>query len=122
MNSAVENVYFVCEEESITGAPAKIGELGVDKWGRIGVSALLILVAHMASEPAFDQLRTKEQLGYIVYTTTVKFGNFLGIRLIVQSNSKDGDFLDQRIENFLATYRDTLATISPEDLASNIQV
>ena len=35
---------------------------------KIGDEAMLELLAHLISEPAFDQLRTKEQLGYIVHT------------------------------------------------------
>ena len=41
--------------------------LGVDAL-KIGDEAMLELLAHLISEPAFDQLRTKEQLGYIVHT------------------------------------------------------
>jgi secreted Zn-dependent insulinase-like peptidase len=30
---------------------------------------VLEFLAHLVSEPAFDQLRTKQQLGYIVHTS-----------------------------------------------------
>lgn len=40
---------------------------GVDAL-KIGDEAMLELLSHLISEPAFDQLRTKEQLGYIVHT------------------------------------------------------
>jgi insulysin len=79
-------------------------------------------VAHMMSEPAFDQLRTKEQLGYIVHTATVKFSSYLAFRVIVQSNSKDGGYLDERIENFILGYRSTLELISDDDMQNNIKV
>jgi len=66
--------------------------------GRICDEALLELLAHLISEPAFDQLRTKEQLGYIVFTTVMKSGHFMGLRMIVQSSHKDPVYLNQRVE------------------------
>ena len=34
--------------------------------------AVLELLVHLISEPAFDKLRTQEQLGYIVHTAVTK--------------------------------------------------
>ena len=119
VNSAVQNVYFLGREATIT--TNNENELGGTRWGHIGKSALLHLLCHMLSEPAFDQLRTKEQLGYIVHTATVKFTDYIGMRVIVQSNSKGADYLDERIESFLEGYKETLNSISSEDLASNIK-
>lgn len=34
--------------------------------GNYGVSACLRLLMHLISEPCFDDLRTKQQLGYLV--------------------------------------------------------
>jgi hypothetical protein len=42
--------------------------------------------------------------------------------VIVQSNSKDGGYLDERIENFILGYRSTLESISADDMQNNIQV
>jgi insulysin len=89
--------------------------------GRIGASALLHLISHIISEFAFDQLRTKEQLGYIVHTSTVKIGVTLGMRIIVQSSDKDASYLDERIESFLEGFRELLASMSADILSSNIK-
>ena len=73
------------------------------------------------SEPAFDQLRTKEQLGYIVFTGIKRLNQqYLALHLIVQSSHKDADFLDGRVEDFLLQYRTQLAAMPAEDFAANI--
>ena len=73
------------------------------------------------SEPAFDQLRTKEQLGYIVFTGIKRLNQQLqALHIIVQSSHKDADFLDGRVESFLTQYREQLAQISPEDFSANV--
>jgi insulysin len=71
------------------------------------------------SEPAFDQLRTKEQLGYIVFTGSTKVGPNLALRVIVQS-TKDPHYLDGRIEAFLVQFRAELAAFSAEKLRENV--
>mmetsp|Transcript_17982 Transcript_17982/g.16271 ORF Transcript_17982/g.16271 Transcript_17982/m.16271 type:complete len:211 (+) Transcript_17982:721-1353(+) len=58
----------------------------------------------MISDKAFDQLRTKEQLGYVVFTGVKKLVHESGLHIIVQSNHKDPEYLDSRIESFLSNY------------------
>ncbi|XP_016970028.1 insulin-degrading enzyme isoform X1 [Drosophila rhopaloa] len=61
------------------------------------------LVSQVLSEPCYDCLRTKEQLGYIVFSGVRKVNGANGIRIIVQS-AKHPSFVEDRIENFLQTY------------------
>ncbi|KAH8371843.1 hypothetical protein KR093_009062, partial [Drosophila rubida] len=61
------------------------------------------LVSQVLSEPCYDCLRTKEQLGYIVFSGVRKVNGSNGIRIIVQS-AKHPSFVEDRIENFLETY------------------
>lgn len=75
----------------------------------------------MMTEPAFDQLRTKEQLGYIVHTASFKLGKTVSLRIIVQSNSRRPCYLDKQVETFLAQYRTVLETLTAEELNDNIQ-
>lgn len=57
------------------------------------------------SEEAFDQLRTKEQLGYIVFTGMKRLAqNVAALHIIVQSHHKDPLYLNDRIEHFLLRY------------------
>lgn len=122
VNSAVENVYLVgscISGEDLTVMPAT--DLTNPKsWGVIGEGAVLELVAHLLSEPAFNQLRTTEQLGYIVFTSRYLIGQQTGLRMIVQSNHKDAAYLDDRIEAFLEEYSSVLQTMSQDELQMNI--
>lgn len=58
------------------------------------------LVAQILCEPCYNQLRTKEQLGYIVFCASRKANGAQGIRFIVQS-AKHPMYVEERIETFL---------------------
>ena len=62
------------------------------------------LVAHIANEPAFNILRTQEQLGYIVSSGLRKQTGMISFRIIIQSD-RDPLFLESRIEQFLSALR-----------------
>ena len=81
VNNSIENIYFISRlaglestDDSSSG-DHKIDHMSslAEKFGsKLVFEALVELLAHMMSEPAFDQLRTKEQLGYIVFTGVKK--------------------------------------------------
>ncbi|XP_017844031.1 insulin-degrading enzyme isoform X2 [Drosophila busckii] len=71
------------------------------------------LVSQVLSEPCYDCLRTKEQLGYIVFSGVRKVNGANGIRIIVQS-AKHPSFVEDRIENFLQTYMQVIEDM-PQD-------
>lgn len=58
------------------------------------------LTAQILCEPCYNQLRTKEQLGYIVFCASRKANGAQGIRFIVQS-TKHPLYVEERIESFL---------------------
>lgn len=58
------------------------------------------LVAQLLCEPCYNTLRTKEQLGYIVFCASRKANGVQGIRFIVQS-VKHPLYVEERIETFL---------------------
>ncbi|KAK2735024.1 Insulinase (Peptidase M16) [Myotisia sp. PD_48] len=62
--------------------------------------ALCLLFSQIASEPAFDQLRTKEQLGYVVFSGTRYGTTTMGHRIIIQSE-RSTSYLESRIDAFL---------------------
>lgn len=51
------------------------------------------LLVQLMQEPAFDSLRTKQQLGYIVHTGGRDPAGTLGLRFIVQGAHTDADSL-----------------------------
>jgi insulysin len=73
--------------------------------------AKTLLLDQMTHEPAFDQLRTKEQLGYVVFTGARPTSTTIGFRFIIQSE-KTPQYLESRIDNFLCSWAETLEQMS----------
>lgn len=64
------------------------------------VKVLNDLLATIIHEPCFNQLRTKEQLGYVVFSGVRSTRTTLGFRILIQSE-RETDYLEYRIEEFL---------------------
>lgn len=69
--------------------------------------ARLLLFAQMTDEPAFDQLRTKEQLGYVVFSGSVSHMTTSVYHVLIQSE-KSPEYLERRVDSFLHNFRKTL--------------
>lgn len=80
--------------------------------------AKLLLLGQMTEEAGFDQLRTKEQLGYIVFTGVKMQATTMGYRVIIQSE-RSTDYLEERINAFLAHFGKSLQDMSKEDFESH---
>jgi len=80
--------------------------------------AKTLLLAQMTEEIGFDQLRTKEQLGYIVFTGTKMAATTLGYRVIIQSERPTA-YLEERINAFLAFFGKSLEAMSEEEFESH---
>lgn len=76
--------------------------------------ALNGLLLHMMREPAFDELRTKQQLGYVVFVMKWESRGLMGLRFLLQSE-REPVYLESRVEAFLDMYRAQLAATSPEE-------
>lgn len=72
------------------------------------------LFAQMTDEPAFDQLRTKEQLGYVVWSGPRPASTTIGYRVLIQSE-RDPAYLETRINAFLLKFKSDLEKMSEED-------
>jgi len=80
--------------------------------------AVLELIGQMAYNSAYNQLRTQEQLGYIVSAFTRKTsGSAMGLSVVVQGSSSKPDEVEDRIENWLENFRNELAAMSADDVA-----
>ncbi|MPC25299.1 Insulin-degrading enzyme [Portunus trituberculatus] len=75
---------------------------------------LLELLCQIFAEPAFDELRTKEQLGYIVWCGIRRANGTQGLRIIVQGD-RHPEYLTSRIEAFLHKMGDNLEKLPEED-------
>ncbi|KAF8953411.1 Insulinase (Peptidase M16) [Haplosporangium bisporale] len=99
VNSAIE-YYFQVDYHD--GSKVFFEQEGAELAWRRERSALTQIVAQILQEPCFNQLRTREQLGYIVHCTTRINAGSTGLRIVVQSE-RDPRFLQSRIEDFLVT-------------------
>ena len=68
--------------------------------GDIHERAILKLIEQILSEPSFDILRTKEQLGYYIDCSFRRSRGVLGLEIVIQGE-KHPTYLESRIENFL---------------------
>lgn len=76
--------------------------------------AQLLLIGQMTDEPCFNQLRTIEQLGYVVFSGPSFQETWSGYRILIQSE-KDCRYLEGRIEQFLTEFGDTLKNMTEEE-------
>ena len=76
--------------------------------------AKVLLLAQISSEPCFDQLRTKEQLGYVVFSGSSIHNTWLSFRLLIQSE-RPPEYLEERIEAFLFQLQKEIEEMSSEE-------
>jgi insulysin len=83
-------------------------------------AALAYLAAHLVAEPFFDELRTRQQLGYVVQSALRVDGGVASLRFIVQSTKLRADALRARVEEFLAGSAARVRAMAPEAFAANV--
>ncbi|KAI0025033.1 LuxS/MPP-like metallohydrolase [Xylariomycetidae sp. FL0641] len=88
-----------------------------DKGDRM-VRAKTLLLDQILHEPAFDQLRTKEQLGYIVFSGLRGSATTYGFRFIIQSE-RDSEYLESRIDAFLTSQAKGMEAMDEADFESH---
>lgn len=80
----------------------------------------LELFCQIISEPCFNTLRTKEQLGYIVFSGPRRANGIQGLRFIIQSE-KPPHYLESRVEAFLITMEKAIEDMTEEAFQKHIQ-
>ena len=78
------------------------------------IHAKTLLLGQTTEELGFDQLRTKEQLGYVVFTGRKVLSTTVGYHVIIQSE-RPTVYLEERINAFLVVYGNFLESMSEED-------
>ena len=79
-------------------------------------NSTLALLSHLIREPAFNQLRTEEQLGYIVHSSIKTSGDHIkGLLILIQSDSFNPYHVEERIEIFLANFRQRIVDMPESD-------
>jgi len=78
------------------------------------------LLAQIVREPCFTQLRTKEQLGYLIWSGSQNHSGVLFFSLMVQSGDRHSHFLCDRMDFFVKTFLpDYIKSLSDEDFNKN---
>ncbi|KAL3850535.1 hypothetical protein ACJIZ3_012417 [Penstemon smallii] len=98
-NSVVE-LYFQIEPEDGTKL--------------IKLKALTDLFEEIVEEPLYNQLRTKEQLGYVVDSSTRVTYRVLGFCFRIQSSEYNPVYLQGRIDNFINSLEELLNGLDQE--------
>ena len=88
----------------------------------IPLNAKMSLLLQLLREPAFNSLRTEEQLGYIVFTSVKTVAdNVKSLMFLIQSDSYDPIHMNERIEHFLLHFRNViLMDMSEDDFMMNV--
>ncbi|KAK1313495.1 Zinc-metallopeptidase, peroxisomal [Acorus calamus] len=86
----------------------------------IKMNVKLQLFALIAKQPAFHQLRSVEQLGYITALTQRNDSGIWGLQFIIQSSVKDPVHLHDRVEAFLKMFESKLYEMSSKEYKSNV--
>ena len=67
-------------------------------------SAILRIMTQLMAQPTFYQLRTVEQLGYVVKASLFSYKRMQHFSILVQSSNKNADFLEHRVNEYLESY------------------
>lgn len=102
-NSVVE-LYFQIEPEEGTAL--------------IRLKAVIDLFDELVEEPLFNQLRTKEQLGYVVDCSARVTYRIMGFCFRVQSSDYDPVYLQGRIDNFINGVEELLDGLNDKSFES----
>lgn len=78
------------------------------------LKALIDLFDEILEEPFFNQLRTKEQLGYVVECSPRVTYRVLGFCFCIQSSKYNPIYLQERIDNFISGLDELLEGLDDE--------
>lgn len=70
------------------------------------------LLAYVLSSPFFQDLRTEQQLGYVVFSAALPIMEVPGIVFTVQSPSTDPVLLENHVERFLMSYSNDIGEMT----------
>jgi insulysin len=78
------------------------------------------LLAHTYKRDAFYQLRTVEQLGYIVFFSSYAVRTVYHLLILIQSSEYSTEYLEQRAMSFLSTLENKLTTMTKEEFETSV--
>jgi len=79
------------------------------------------LLTQIIRSPFYENIRTQRQLGYIVYATSFEMLETPAIALVVQSPDTRPQAINAAVDEFMASFASTLASIGSKDLEQEKQ-
>jgi secreted Zn-dependent insulinase-like peptidase len=73
-----------------------------------------MIVGHYLEEPFFDDLRTKQQLGYVVASRSTSDRGMQSIWFLIQSPTKCGEYQIAATNKFLLEQREKVKNLTEE--------
>lgn len=77
--------------------------------------AMFRMFNQVLSNPFYQQLRTEQQLGYVVFTTPMTLLDVPAIAFVIQSSNSDAASLEQHIDNFISEFAQSSQNLSEEE-------
>ncbi|CDK28106.1 unnamed protein product [Kuraishia capsulata CBS 1993] len=102
INSCIE--YFI-----------QLGEIASERRAKV----LVDLLAQVAHEPCFNRLRTKEQLGYVVFSGVREARTTFGFRILIQSE-RPSPYVESRIDAFLQSLVDYIERMDEAEYVKHV--
>ncbi|CAD8060229.1 unnamed protein product [Paramecium primaurelia] len=91
--------------------------------GTVRNQLIVDLLSNIIKTPFFSQLRTKEQLGYVVFSASSDVRGITGFQFLIQSSVKCPKYLQARIREFIKTFGiDDLTREQFEEYKQSIRV
>ena len=113
---AVTRQHVASNPDEVNGALEVLFQVGQDDGGLSW--RLLGLLSQLIDQPFYSELRTKQQLGYIVQSSVTEMEGVRGLVLAVQSSVLPPPLLEQRVDAFLLDFRRQLASMPDAELKS----
>jgi len=83
--------------------------------------AVLSILSGLIERPVFETLRTKHQLGYVVFGYATLHQNIAEVQVLVQGFRKDPDAVDLLIESTMQNITQILANVKPAEIETRKQ-
>ena len=119
----LKNMRYIYEATSTNKNENDSCVLALYQFGKMNHTLYLsIEVLHsMINEPLFNQLRTKEQLGYIVLSRIAYIEKIICLIFEIQSSTKDPRYLQNRIDDFLKKFKEKIVQMTNSEFDSYVR-
>ncbi len=123
-NSVVSYEPFNEKELDVNSSSVVLFDFGNEHMNNHKNAVLSLILEIILNDAFFDQLRTKQQLGYCVQCTRYQYDylnkNKSGLMFVIQSSSHDSEYLQQQINEFISHIFDFLTQNSFDQVVKSL--